>query len=97
MWQAYVGIVSQRGLEVFCREDPHVFRFLLRRARRIPGRAGCFWTVLAHDRAALIQRSLREGQNGAALALVQRDARELGPMLPSDTEPADAVNSVHHA
>jgi hypothetical protein len=97
MWQAYVGIVSQRGLEVFCLEDPHVLRFFLRRARRIPGRAGCFWTVLADDAAARIRQSLRQGQTRAAWELVQCEARELGPLFPSDGESADATNSCHHA
>jgi hypothetical protein len=90
MWQAYVGIVSQRGLEVFCLEDPDTVRFLWRRVRRISGRAGCVWTVIAADDAARVHTALCQGQARAACEILLRSARDLGPLFPSDTEPADA-------
>jgi len=45
MWQAFVGIVSRQGLEVFCPEHPQTVRFLQRRVERTRGQAVCFWSV----------------------------------------------------
>jgi hypothetical protein len=95
MWQAYIGIVSQRGLEVFRLEDSDSLRFLPQRAR--PGHAGCFWTVLPDDVAVHIKQSLRRGQARTAWELVMREARDLGPLFASDAELADATDSCHHA
>lgn len=95
MWQAYVGIVSnERGLEVFCLDDPANQRLLWSRFGHRPRpRAGCFWAVLADDSAERVWRSLRRGRARAAWELLQRDARELGTLLPSDHEPAKMFDS----
>jgi hypothetical protein len=63
----------------------------------MPGRAGCFWTVLAADDAARIHNILRQGHGHAACEFLLRSARDLGPLFPSDTEPADSTTSCHHA
>ena len=96
MWQAYVGIVSQRGLEVFCPEQPETALFLRRRAQRLRRGAACFWTVIADDSAAEIYEALRRGCSRAACELLQVTAREFGFLLPSDDEPAEGTKSNHH-
>ena len=97
MWQAYVGIISQRGLEVFCPEHPETARFLWRRAKRLHGRSVCFWTVISDDSVVEIRDTMRRGCTHAACELLQTTARDLGFLLPSDEEPADSTTSQHHA
>lgn len=94
MWQAYVGIISQRGLEVFCPEYPETARFLRRRANRLRGGALLFWAVIAEDSAAEIHAAVRQGFLRAACELLKTKARELGMLLP-DEELTDATNSHH--
>lgn len=84
MLQAFVGIVSRRGLEVFCPEDPDTVQFLWRRARRTPERTACFWSVISDDAAACVQHVLQSGGPEIALAFLQQSVRESGPLLPGD-------------
>ena len=58
MLQAFVGIVSQQGIEVFCLEDPATVRFLWRRAQRERGRAACFWSVIPSEAVELIEATV---------------------------------------
>ena len=85
MLQAYVGIVSPSGIELFCPEDPATVRFLWRRVRRHPGRAACFWSVLPSDAVELVQAALLQGFPRHALDLIQQQARDYGFITP-DTE-----------
>jgi hypothetical protein len=88
MLQAFVGIVSQRGIEVFCPEDPATIRFLWRRAQRERGRAACFWSVLSSEAVELIEATLNQGQLREALDLLQQLARDYGILIPHREEPA---------
>ena len=86
MLQAYVGIISPSGIELFCPEDPVTVRFLWRRVQRQPGRAACFWSVLPSDAVELIQAALLQGFPQHALDLIQQQARDYGFILPDDEE-----------
>lgn len=83
MLQAYVGILSQRGVEAVWPEGPHSARFLARRIRRERSVA-CFWTVISDDAAADLQDALITGDSIAALEMLQSTAHDFGIMLPSD-------------
>jgi hypothetical protein len=78
MLQAFVGIVSHQGIELFCPEDPSTVRFLLRRAARASRPMACFWSVLTQEAAALIDATLDLGQSADALELLLQLAHECG-------------------
>lgn len=78
MLQAYVGIVSHRGLELFCPEHPQTVRFLHRRVLRRHGQAACIWSVVTAELAKLVELSLLEGRPQDALALLQCHCRDCG-------------------
>ena len=82
MWQAYVGIVSRRGLEIVCSEQPETVRFLQRRVERTQGQALCFWSVAEHQAVAEVQAALASGDRKTALKLLDAAAREAGTILP---------------
>jgi hypothetical protein len=86
MLQAYIGIVSHRGLEAFWPESPHTVRFISHRAKRIHRGAACFWTVIPVNAAVHIQEALNGGQTEAALEVIRDTAREIGGLLPFDDE-----------
>jgi len=94
MLQAYVGIVSPRGIELFCPEDPATVRFLWRRVERQPGRSACFWSVLPREAVELVQTALLQGLSRYALDLVQQQARDYGYLVPD--QEASAPRPVVH-
>jgi hypothetical protein len=87
MLQAYVGIVSPRGIELFCPEDPATIRFLWRRVQRAHGRSACFWSVLSGEAVELVQAALNLSQQREALDLLQQSARDYGFLVPHSEEP----------
>lgn len=87
MLQAYVGIVSQRGIELFCPEDPDTIRFLSRRVQRAQGRSACFWSVLSGEAVQIIQATLNLSHPQEALDLLQQLARDYGFLVPYSEEP----------
>jgi hypothetical protein len=91
MLQAYVGIVSRRGIEVFCLEHPETQRFLFRRARRSGGHAACFWCVLADDAAKHVRITLRFGQPQRAFDFLQMNARDIGLLTVDDEQTNNRV------
>jgi hypothetical protein len=97
MLQAFVGIVSRRGLEVFCPEHPDTVQFLWRRARRTPGRTACFWSVIPDDAAVCVQNAMRTVGPEVAFGFLQQSVREMGTLLPSDMETiAHSAGSQEH-
>jgi len=93
MLQAYVGIVSPWGIELFYPEDPDTIRFLWRRVQRAHGRSACFWSVLSGEAVELIQAALDLSQQQEALDLLQQSARDYGFMVPHSEEPvADNIS-----
>jgi hypothetical protein len=89
MKQSYLGIITPRGLEVFCPEHPETLRFLWRRARRLSAEAECIWAVLPEDAAKLIRTSIEAFRTKAALEILRRACLEGGYLLPSNPVPAD--------
>lgn len=89
MLQAFVGIISRNGLEVFCPEHPETVRFLCRRARRESGRVACIWSVLPHEALALVDEALRRAQFAEALVLAVQHARDYGLLIPTDDDEAN--------
>lgn len=86
MIDAYVGMISRRGLECFVPETEHAALFLLRRAMRSSAAPTvCCWAVLRREDAARIQQLLRNRNSADALAMLHNTARSLGTLLP----PAD--------
>ena len=80
--QAFVGIVSQQGIELFVPEDPATVKFLMRRVQRARRPMACFWSVLSQDAAAVITGRVNHGQAADALDLLLQQARECGLILP---------------
>lgn len=90
MWQAYVGIVSRRGLEIFCPEHPQTVRFLQRRVERCRGQALCFWSVAQAEAVAQVEAALCADERRVALRLLDEATRDGGPLLPF---PEDATQT----
>ena len=66
---AYVGIVTQRGLEVYYREDEHTARFLIARLRRRrQTRACCIWFVMDEAFDTVLVELLAAGHADGAWA-----------------------------
>lgn len=95
MLQAFVGIVSQRGIEVFCPEDAATVRFLWRRVQREQGRSACFWSVIPNEAVELIEATLNLGMAQEALHIMQHLAREYGLLTPGHEEAADDRAACH--
>ena len=96
MFQAYVGLVSRRGLELFCPEHPQTMRFLWRRVKREQGRVACFWSVIPTDVVDPILATLELGRSRDALQLMHQHAREYGSLIPCEEEAASIPVSFDH-
>jgi hypothetical protein len=93
MLQAYVGIISQRGIEVLYSDDPNVLQFLWRRVRRQQNRLVCFWVVVPSEvgRAMLVAVSAQYRQ--FAWQLLQQHAFDYGSVVPDEDELSNACSS----
>jgi hypothetical protein len=87
MKQSYLGIITPRGLEVFCPEHPDTLRFLWRRARRLSAEAECIWTVIPDDVAKLIRQNIERFRTKTALDILSRTSLECGYILPTNPIP----------
>lgn len=86
MLHSFVGIVDRFGLESMLPENPHVARFLCRRATLNRHRkAVCYWAVIQEEFAQQITIELQAGCHADALILLQSLATEMGPIYPPDT------------
>lgn len=86
MWQSFVGIVSSRGVELFCAEHPHTIKFLWHRFAREQGRVSCFWAVMPENKASLVARAVELGRSREAFNTIRTHARECGMLLPNDSD-----------
>ena len=85
MLQSFVGIADRFGLESLLPEQPHVVRFLCRRATLNRHRqAVCYWAVIQQELAQQIAIELQAGCRADALILLESLAVELGPVGPTD-------------
>ena len=86
MLHSFVGIADRFGLESLLPENPHVVRFLCRRATLNRHRkAVCYWAVIQEEFAQQIAIELQAGCRADALILLQSLAAEMGPVFPTDS------------
>ena len=87
MLKAYVGVASKQGLSVFRPECDDTLSLVRRSV--LPGvrRIG-FWAVLTDSEAQEIHALLMNGQRREAMMLLDRCAKEIGRILPSDPRPS---------
>jgi hypothetical protein len=83
MPKAYVGVASKQGLAAFQPERDDTLSFVARCGSARADRVG-FWAVLGDSDARRVRALLRGGHRREALRLLDRSARELGRILPSD-------------
>ncbi len=83
MAHSYLGIISERGLELLTGETEHAAIFLSRRcyAHR-PWRSVCCWATLDVQDAEMIHELIRLQLYGAALWRLNADAIALGTLTP---------------
>jgi hypothetical protein len=82
MLRSYVAMASSRGLLALLPESEAIVRDLVDRAyRRREGRV-CLWVVMAAEHAERVAAELEAGDPGAALRTLDREARQLGSILP---------------
>ena len=87
MLKAYVGVASPHGLAVLQPERDDTVCLVERRVRTGGGHVG-FWAVLGDAEAESVQTLFRNGYPREALVMLDRCAKDMGRILP--TQP-------HHA
>lgn len=86
MSNAFVGIISSRGLESMVPETEHALPFLIRRAyRQQPPEAVCYWAVMDEAVAEEVHRQLR-GQCHEDAFLVLRTLAECFGTVPPPSD-----------
>ena len=88
MLQAYVGVASKQGLYLLCPEHDGTRLSVRRTVRSCTGRIG-FWAVLADSDAYTVQMLFQSGYRHEALVMLNRCARDIGRILPSDPVRSD--------
>ena len=83
MLKSYVAMASSQGLLTLQPESEVVVRDLVDRAyrRRRESRV-CLWVVMAAEDAARVAAEMEAGDLRSALVTLDRDARQLGSILP---------------
>lgn len=83
MISSYVAMASPIGLLGLLPETEAVVRDLVDHAyrRRRESRI-CLWVVMAAEDAARVTAEMEEGEFRSALASLNREARQLGPIFP---------------
>ena len=82
MLKAYVGVASDCGLSIFQPERAEAFSLIRRSVR--PGIRLGFWAVIGQTDAETVNSLLRNGHHREAMILLDRCARDIGSILPSD-------------
>ena len=85
MLKAYVGVASQHGLAVLQPERDDTLILVERWLRTGQRRVG-FWAVLGDAEADSVQTLFRNGYPREALVMLDRCAKDMGPILPSDQQ-----------
>ena len=83
MLKAYVGVASQHGLAVLQPERDDTVCLVERQVRAGAWYVG-FWAVLGDADADTVQTLFRNGYRREALAVLDRCAKDMGRILPSD-------------
>ena len=84
MLKAYVGIASPHGLAVLQPERDDTLCLVERRVRTGGGHVG-FWAVLGDAEADSVQTLFRNGYLREALLMLDRCAKDLGRILPTQS------------
>ncbi len=85
MLKAYVGVASKHGLAVLQPEGDDT-RSLIRPYVQSGHQELCFWVVLNDTEARSVRALFLEGHRQEALWLLDRSAKDMGSILPSDAE-----------
>ena len=85
MLKAYVGVASPHGLAVLQPERDDTLSLVERRVRTGGGHVG-FWAVLGDAEADSVQTLFRNGYPREALLMLDRCAKDMGRILPSDQQ-----------
>ena len=89
MLKAYVGVASEQGLAVLQPEREETLSLVRRCVRSNSDRVG-FWVVLDDTEARCVQALFIVGLRHEAMMFLDRSAKEMGRILPSDP-----VRSLH--
>ena len=84
MLKAFVGVASKYGLSLFQPERAETLS-LVRRSVRRGGRRVGFWVVVNDFEAGCIQSLFHNGHQREAMIALDRCARDIGPILPRDS------------
>lgn len=86
MLKAYVGIATDEGLCSLQPERDETMLFVRRAVRSERPRVG-FWAVLDETQARCVQALFVGGLRREAMLFLDRAAKEMGRILPSDPRP----------
>ena len=84
MLKAYVGVASRHGLSIFHPERDETLS-LVRRFVRLGLRQAGFWAVIEDAEARSVHALFLNGHPREAMLLLDRCARDIGRILPSDS------------
>jgi hypothetical protein len=84
MLKAYVGVASKHGLSIFRPEQDDTLSLVRRFVRQGIRRAG-FWAVIDDAEARSVHALFLNGHHREAMLLLDRCARHIGCILPSDS------------
>jgi hypothetical protein len=87
MLKAYVGVMSQQGLAVLQPERDETLSLVHRSMQDDFGRVG-FWAVLDETEARCVEALFIGGLRREAMMFLDRSAREMGRILPTDPSSA---------
>jgi hypothetical protein len=87
MLKAYVGVMSKDGLAVLQPERDETLARVRNSVRRECGEVG-FWAVIDDAEVQCVRALCVDGLCREAMLFLDRSAREMGPLLPSDPEPS---------
>lgn len=86
MLKAYVGIATDEGLCSLHPERDDTMKFVRRAVRSERPRVG-FWAVLDETQARCVQALFDGGLHREAMLFLDRTAKDMGRILPSDPRP----------
>jgi hypothetical protein len=85
MLKAYVGVASKHGLSIFHPEGDETLSLVRRFVRHTIRRTG-FWAVIDDVEASSVHALFVNGHQREAMLLLDRCARDIGRILPSDSQ-----------
>lgn len=85
MLRAYVGVASKHGLSIFHPERDETLSLVRHFVRHAMRRTG-FWAVIDEVEARSVHALFVTGHRREAMLLLNRCARDIGRILPSDSQ-----------